>query len=64
MADLEKTCAVVAFRLDGRKSSTHRLFRQDGWRPAVFSNMPQGSGNIDPDYDLKVSATIVYSIDT
>lgn len=54
MMDLEKTCAVVAFRLDGRKSLTHSFFNTDGWRPAVFTNMPRGGGLVDPDIDLKV----------
>lgn len=44
MTDLEKTCAVVAFRLDGKKSATHSFFNKEGWRPAVFSNMPRASG--------------------
>lgn len=44
MSDLEKTCAVVAFRLDGKKSRTHSFFNKDGWRPAVFSNMSRASG--------------------
>ena len=30
MVDLKKTCAVVAFRLDGRKSKTHSFFDKDG----------------------------------
>ncbi|KAJ1436480.1 acyl transferase/acyl hydrolase/lysophospholipase [Ochromonadaceae sp. CCMP2298] len=54
MGDLQKTCAVIAFRLDGRKSHTHRLFNKEGWRPAVFSNMPQAGGLIRPDDDLLV----------
>lgn len=54
MGDLEKMCAVIAFRLDGRKSKTHMLFDQEGWRPAVFSNMPRASGLIEPDSNLKV----------
>ena len=32
MVDLKKTCAVVAFRLDGRKSKTHSFFDKDGKR--------------------------------
>jgi patatin-like phospholipase/acyl hydrolase len=54
MADLKKSCAAVAFRLDGRKSRTHSFFHREGWRPAVFSNIPKGSGVVDPDLDLKV----------
>eukprot|EP01038_Epipyxis_sp_PR26KG_P014408 gene14408-19339_t len=54
MGDLEKICAVVAFRLDGRKSNTHSFFNKEGWRPAVFSNMPRAEGLIEPDLDLKV----------
>ena len=44
MIDLKKTALVVAFRLDGRKSTTHSFFNKEGWRPAVFSNMPRGVG--------------------
>eukprot|EP01031_Cornospumella_fuschlensis_P026826 gene26826-32413_t len=51
---LKKTCAVVAFRLDGRKSSTHSFFNKEGWRPSVFSNMPRAEGLVEPDLDLKV----------
>ena len=29
--------------------------RQEGWRPAVFSNMPQFGGLVKPDNDLFVS---------
>jgi patatin-like phospholipase/acyl hydrolase len=54
MADLEKTCAVIAFRLDGRKSHTHMLFNREGWRPSVFSNMPKAASLIHPDSDLPV----------
>eukprot|EP01036_Dinobryon_divergens_P027880 gene27880-36734_t len=54
MADLTKTCAVVAFRLDGRKSRTHSFFNKEGWRPAVFSNMSRSAGFVEPDLDLKV----------
>ena len=54
MGDLQKTCAVIAFRLDGKKSHTHMLFNKEGWRPAVFSNMPQAESLISPDVDLAV----------
>lgn len=54
MADLEMTCAAVAFRLDGRKSMTHSFFHREGWRPAVFSNMPLAEGLVAPDNDLLV----------
>ena len=54
MVDLDKTCAVVAFRLDGRKSNTHSFFNSDGWRPAVFSNMARAAGLVEPDFALKV----------
>jgi len=54
MVDLEKVCAVVAFRLDGRKSHTHSFFNTDGWRPAVFSNMARAQGLVEPDFALKV----------
>ena len=54
MADLNKSCAAVAFRLDGRKSKTHSFFHREGWRPAVFSNIPKAAGAVDPDLDLKV----------
>jgi hypothetical protein len=54
MMDLQKDVAVVAFRLDGRRSKTHSFFNKEGWRPAVFSNMPKASGTVEPDYDLKV----------
>jgi len=54
MKDLSKTCAVIAFRLDGRKSKTHAMFNLEGWRPAVFSNMPRASGLIEPDNDLLI----------
>jgi patatin-like phospholipase/acyl hydrolase len=62
MGDLQKTCAVIAFRLDGQKSHTHRLFNREGWRPAVFSNMPQAESLILPDIDLPVSITVPASI--
>jgi predicted acylesterase/phospholipase RssA len=55
MMDLLKKCAVVAFRLDGRRSNTHSFFNKEGWRPAVFSNMPKASGVVEPDRDLLVS---------
>lgn len=54
MGDLEKTCAVVAFRLDGRKAKSHSFFNREGWRPAVFCNIPKGSGHVEPDSDLLV----------
>lgn len=54
MSDLHKTCAVVAFRLDGRKSSTHSFFNRDGWRPAVFTNMPRAAGLVEPDFELQL----------
>ena len=53
MCDLEKTCTVVAFRLDGRRSDTHRaFFDKEGWRPAIFSNMASGPSKVLPDSDL------------
>jgi hypothetical protein len=58
MGDLDKTCAVVAFRLDGKKSRTHSFFNKEGWRPAVFTNMPRASGLVEPDLDLKVRDTL------
>lgn len=54
MMDLSKKCAVIAFRLDGRKSKTHSFFNKEGWRPAVFSNMAKAFGKVEPDYELKV----------
>lgn len=54
MGDLDKLAAVVAFRLDGRKSRTHSFFNKEGWRPAVFSNMPKAAGLVEPDLDLFV----------
>jgi uncharacterized protein len=54
MKDLAMTCAVVSFRLDGRRSSTHSFFSKEGWRPAVFSNMPKHAGRVDPDDDMLV----------
>lgn len=54
MMDLKKTCAIVAFSLDGRRSKTHSFFNKEGWRPAVFSNMPRSGGLIEPDSDLLV----------
>jgi uncharacterized protein len=54
MIDLKKSCIVVAFRLDGRKSKTHSFFHKEGWRPAIFSNLPQGNSNVEPDAELKV----------
>jgi hypothetical protein len=54
MVDLEKTCTVVAFRLDGRKSDTHSFFNKEGWRPAVFSNMDKGGSSILADKELHV----------
>jgi hypothetical protein len=59
MMDLNMTSAVVAFRLDGRRSKTHSFFNRDGWRPAIFSNMPQNIGGVAPDYDLKVIIILV-----
>lgn len=52
MVDLERTCTVIAFRLDGHKSKTHSFFHKEGWRPAIFSNMHKGDSNITPDADL------------
>lgn len=54
MKDLEMTAAAIAFRLDGRKSHTHSFFHREGWRPAVFSNMPRAEGMVEPDNDLLV----------
>lgn len=54
MADLDLTAAVIAFRLDGRRSKTHSFFDKEGWRPAVFSNMPRAAGKVEPDLDLPV----------
>jgi patatin-like phospholipase/acyl hydrolase len=54
MGDLKKTTAIVAFRLDGRKSNTHTFFHKEGWRPAIFSNMPRAAGLVEPDNDLEV----------
>jgi patatin-like phospholipase/acyl hydrolase len=53
-SDLVKTTCVIAFRLDGRKSRTHSFFNKEGWRPAVFSNMPRLHGIVEPDLKLKV----------
>ena len=41
MDDLKKNAAVVSFRLDGHKSTTNSFFKKEGWRPAVFSNLPE-----------------------
>ena len=41
MDDLKKHAAVVSFRLDGHKSTTNSFFKKEGWRPAVFSNLPE-----------------------
>ena len=54
MGDLKKLCTVIAFRLDGRRSETHSFFNQDGWRPAILSNMPMGQSEVLPDGDLFV----------
>lgn len=54
LGDLQKTCAVMSFRLDGRKSASRSFFDKEGWRPAVFSNMPVAEGYVEPDLDLKV----------
>ena len=62
MGDLVKTTAVVAFRLDGRKSRTHSFFNKEGWRPAVFSNMPRAAGLVEPDLDVKVSLSGLFSL--
>ncbi len=62
MGDLQKTCAVVAFRLDGKKSKTHSFFNKEGWRPAVFTNMPRASGYVEPDSDLKVTDTTQHTM--
>jgi len=53
--DLKRTAAVVAFRLDGTKSHTHSFFGQkEGWRPAVFSNVPKNASQVEPDLDLEL----------
>ena len=39
MGALDKSCAVVSFRVDGEPSFTHAFFKKRGWRPAVFSNL-------------------------
>ena len=54
MSDLKSHAAVVSFRLDGHKSHTHSFFNKEGWRPAVFSNLPAAGSSIMPDNDLKV----------
>lgn len=55
MKDLKKNCAVIAFRLDGKKSETHSFFDREGWRPAVFSNMETDNiKNVQPDSELDV----------
>jgi len=55
MCDLKTNAAVVSFRLDGRKSSTHSFFNKEGWRPAVFSNLPATQGSVIlPHDDLDV----------
>ena len=61
MGDLQKACAVIAFRLDGRKSHTHMLFNKEGWRPAVFSNIPRAASLVHPDVDLAVSSNVFRS---
>lgn len=45
-------CAIIAFRLDGKKSHTHTFFGKEGWRPAIFTNMPRAEGLVEPDLDL------------
>lgn len=53
MNDLTKQCAVIAFRLDGRPSKTIGMFsKREGWRPAIFSNLPSVDGKIMPDLSL------------
>jgi len=47
----------VAFRLDGRKSKTHSFFQREGWRPAVFSNMPRAEG--EKNYSLNLCCHIL-----
>jgi hypothetical protein len=54
-----RNTAVVAFRLDGRKSRTHSFFNKEGWRPAVFTNMPRAAGMVEPDLELKVMIFII-----
>ncbi len=54
MKDLNKHAAVISFRLDGRKSTTHSFFNKEGWRPAVFSNLPHAGSLIMPDDELHV----------
>lgn len=54
LGELEKTVAVVSFRMDGRKSMGRSFFDREGWRPAIFSNMPVAEGYAEPDSDLKV----------
>jgi patatin-like phospholipase/acyl hydrolase len=60
--DLVRNTAVVAFRLDGRKSRTHSFFNKEGWRPAVFTNMPRAAGMVEPDLELKVIFLILLLI--
>lgn len=53
--DLKKTATVVAFRLDGTKSNTHSFFgHKEGWRPAVFSNVPKNGSQVEPDLNLEL----------
>lgn len=54
MKDLMRMAAVTAFRLDGKKSLTHTFFNRDGWRPAIFSNLPHAAGFVEPDLHLYV----------
>ena len=54
MGALDKSCAVVSFRVDGQPSFTHAFFKKRGWRPAVFSNLPvTENGKVKPDMGLK-----------
>lgn len=54
MKDLMRLTTVTAFRLDGKKSLTHSFFNREGWRPAIFSNLPLAAGFVEPDLDLYV----------
>ena len=62
MIDLKKTVAIVAFRVDGRKSMTTPFFNKEGWRPAVFSNMAKAAGQVEPDATLQVSRIYIFFI--
>lgn len=53
LAELTKLTSVISFRLDGQRSLKNSFFDKEGWRPAVFSNIPKGKSKVEPDLEMK-----------